>query len=240
MTRRLLLPGLLVITTAWACRPGAAATADSQDAHDAAPARVEVDSARAAAMSRREPGALATVAAAPVHGRTGPDGRPFEVALRTPDTRAGHARSFGRRALQVQLRTRSPNLTSYPCSSCHTGERLVLADERIPDAHASLQVVHPAETGASCGTCHSPDDVEQLALKNGERASLDHVYRVCAQCHFAQADAWAAGAHGKRLDGWQGRRVVMGCADCHDPHAPALEVRMPFRPPRLHRIRSEP
>jgi hypothetical protein len=80
--------------------------------------------------------------------------------------------------------------------------------------------------------------VELLVLENGKRATLDENYRLCADCHFAQVDAWAHGAHGKRLDGWQGRRVVMGCADCHDPHQPALERRIPFRAPQIERTRS--
>jgi hypothetical protein len=28
--------------------------------------------------------------------------------------------------------------------------------------------------------------------------------------------------------GWSGRRVVVGCADCHDPHRPATETRPPM------------
>jgi hypothetical protein len=77
--------------------------------------------------------------------------------------------------------------------------------------------------------------VELLALKSGERVTLDHTYRLCAQCHYKVAESWAGGAHGKRLDGWQGRRVVMGCADCHDPHRPAIGSRIPFRAPQLER-----
>jgi len=50
-----------------------------------------------------------------------------------------------------------------------------------------------------------------------------------------QAEAWAGGGHGKRLDGWEGRRVVMACADCHDPHNPAVQTRIPFRAPQLER-----
>ncbi len=211
--------------------PGHAADAAAADAGHGPPPAVPMDTT----LLRREPGALAGVEAAPVTGRTGPGGRPFEVALRTRETQRGHVRRFGTIALPLQLRTRAPDLNQYPCTSCHAGRSLVLRDERTPDAHADLRVVHPDETGATCSTCHSPDNVDELALRSGERASLDHAYRVCAQCHFDQVDGWAAGAHGKRLDGWQGRRVVMTCADCHDPHAPALQPRTPFRPPRLHR-----
>lgn len=195
-------------------------------------------SAHALPRASLEPGALRTVASAPVVGFRGPGGAPFEVAIRTADRSLEHVRLFGRRELQLALRTRSPAVSQYPCTSCHLGRRIDMADERIADAHQDIRPVHPARVGATCATCHAPDDVELLALKSGERATLAHTYRLCAQCHFEQAEAWAGGGHGKRLDGWQGRRVVMGCADCHEPHDPTLERRVPFRAPRLERTRS--
>jgi hypothetical protein len=185
-----------------------------------------------------EPGVLKTVTATLVVGRTGPGGEPFEVSLRTPGAPAGHSRRFGRQDLATALRLRSPDLSQYPCTACHTGAQLTPGAARIHDAHPDITSRHPAETGAACRSCHAPADVELLTLQSGDVATLDHAYRLCAQCHFREADAWAAGAHGKRLDGWQGRRVVMNCTDCHDPHEPALEPRMPFRPPRLHRSRQ--
>lgn len=184
------------------------------------------------------PGAVATVPAAPVDLWRGPGARPFEVALRTGDPASAMSRRFGRITLRTSLRSRAADLGQYPCTSCHLGRRIVLADDRVADAHQNIEVSHPRQTGGTCSTCHSADNVELLTLKSGERASLDHTYRLCAQCHFSQAEAWAAGAHGKRLDGWQGRRVLMGCADCHDPHHPALEPRVPFRGPRIERIKG--
>jgi hypothetical protein len=177
--------------------------------------------------ARLGPGALATVEAAPVERWKGPGDQSFEVAGRTSQPEAGHSRRFGSITLQTALRSRP--LGQYPCTSCHLGRKVVMADRRIADAHGDIQPVHPAETGAVCSTCHAADNVELLPLKEGGRASLDQGYRRCAQCH------WAAGAHGKRLDGWDGRRVVMGCGDCHDPHRPAVESRVPFRPPQLQR-----
>jgi hypothetical protein len=182
------------------------------------------------------PGALATVQAAPVEHWKGPGDHAFEVAGRTSEPEAGHSRRFGSITLQTALRSRP--LGQYPCTSCHLGRKVVMADRRIADAHDDIQPVHPAATGAVCSTCHAPDNVALLPLKEGGRASLDQGYRQCAQCHFQQVDAWAGGAHGKRLDGWDGRRVVMGCGDCHDPHKPAIEPRVPFRPPQLERTRG--
>jgi hypothetical protein len=185
-----------------------------------------------------QPGALGGVTAASVEHWRGPGGEPFEVTLRTTDPATALARRFGSITMNTALRERSPDLGQYPCASCHLGRRIVMADDRIGDAHRNITSVHPVQTGGTCSTCHSPDNVEMLALKSGESATLDHTYRLCAQCHFSQAEAWAGGAHGKRLDGWQGRRVVMGCADCHDPHKPGLEPRIPFRAPQIERPRG--
>ncbi len=113
-----------------------------------------------------------------------------------------------------------------------------MANQRIGDAHHNIQPVHPDQTGAVCSTCHAAENVELLVLRSGDRAPLDESYRLCGQCHFVQADAWAGGGHGKRLDGWRGRRVVMACPDCHDPHQPAIPSRIPFRAPQLERTGS--
>jgi hypothetical protein len=173
------------------------------------------------------------VATVPAVGWAGPGGGAIEVARRTADPYAAHSRRFGTVTLPIALRNERRTVSQFPCTSCHLGRAMRLADDRVADAHANIAAVHPTETGGVCSTCHAPDDVELLTLKRGERATLDHAYRLCAQCHVGQVEAWAGGAHGKRLDGWQGRRVLMGCADCHDPHNPALESRIPYPGPQL-------
>lgn len=203
---------------------GGSEGADAEDAHD--------DDAERAGFLAGTPITLAAVAGDTVVGRVGPDGRPFEVALRTP-AKLGHDRIFGRRTFGIALR--EEELAHYPCSSCHLPGRPVVQPVRIEDAHQNIQPVHPEETGAQCMTCHAVDDPQLLALENGERVTLDHAYRLCAQCHFTQVEDWAGGAHGKRLDAWRGRRVVMGCAECHDPHRPSLAPRLPFPGPRIPR-----
>lgn len=176
------------------------------------------------------PPLLAGVNADTVQGWTGPGGKPFEVTRRTGAD--GHSyRMFGTRTLPLPLRTPPGVLTQYPCSSCHQGARL--ASGRESARHNNIDAVHPSSTRGACTTCHTAGAVDRLALPLGERATLDQPYRLCAQCHSTQVAAWAAGMHGKRMDGWGGRRVVMNCTDCHDPHAPHTESRIPFPGARL-------
>ena len=200
--------------------------------------RVTIDSATAAKRAAMEPGMLAAVRTAPVKDFTGPGGKPFEVALRSAVPETGHARQFGRIALSISLRDHSASLSQYPCTSCHAGAAVTMAAQRVKDAHQNIRPVHPHRVGVACGTCHAPENVEQLVLRRGARVTMDESYRLCAECHVKQADAWAGGGHGKRLDGWEGRRVVMTCADCHDPHDPAVRKRVPFRAPQIERKRS--
>lgn len=235
LTRQWAAPALVAACLVAAC---AVPAAPGEDTHGAAAPAWDTRQDRSAVAEPRhdlEPGALGTVRAAPVDGWTGPGGQPFEVALRTTDVESGHARRFGTITMRTTLRGDAPDMVQYPCTSCHLGRTVAMADTRIGDAHQNIQPVHPALLGATCSTCHSADAVDMLALKTAERVGLDHSYRLCAQCHFQQAEDWAAGAHGKRLDGWQGRRVVMGCTDCHDPHQPALQPRLPYPAPTIRR-----
>jgi hypothetical protein len=179
-----------------------------------------------------QPGVLTDVDAAIVQGRVGPGGKPFEVTLRTTG-RPGHDRRYGQLSLPTALR--SAGLDKYPCTSCHIPGQVAVRADRTDDGHQNIQPLHPNETGASCATCHSARNVDRLVLQSGETATMDEPYRLCAQCHSPQVTAWAAGAHGKRLDGWHGRRVVMNCTDCHDPHRPMTQHREPFPGPILPR-----
>lgn len=155
------------------------------------------------------PLALATVPAAPAEGMTGPGGSTFSVALR------------------------STELDQYPCTSCHEGATPV--GERGEEEHADVQPVHPQALAESCEVCHEPTNPGLLGLMTGETVHIDQAYRLCAQCHFEQGEAWAGGAHGKRMLGWRGNRVVTSCTGCHDPHRPLFEKRIPFRGPNIPR-----
>ncbi len=160
------------------------------------------------------PPMLATVRAAPAVGFEGPGGTPFEVALRTPD------------------------IASYPCASCHTTP--VRPGRAGADEHADVEPVHPSIAQGGCVVCHAADDPSRLVLHSGERVGLDEAYRLCSECHFEEARAWAGGAHGKRLVAWRGRRVVMNCTGCHNPHEPSFGQRIPFPGPKIPRTGRQP
>jgi len=146
-------------------------------------------------------------------GFTGPGERPFQVARRTSA------------------------ISQYPCAACH--DRAVEQPSATEPAsmqwsHLDVSIVHA--DALRCATCHRYEGLDQLRLIDaGTPINFDHSYLVCAQCHSSQARDWAGGAHGKRLGGWQGERVVETCTGCHDPHQPAFETRMPLLSPRVPR-----
>jgi len=182
------------------------------------------------------PDALEGIPVEPVKGRTGPGGDTFYVALRTRRAEQHLNRQIGTANFRLGLRINDPDLTQYPCTSCHHGQNVVVGGARdTAEIHHNIRAVHPAETGADCATCHSQDDVSRLRLEKGGTASLNHAYRLCAQCHESQVKSWANGAHGKRLVGWRGRRVVMNCTDCHNPHDPHTQKRLPYPGPEVPR-----
>ena len=200
------------------------------------PASAMPDSAAMASAPRvdpPEPQLMRTLVAVSVVGFTGPGGKPFEVASRMSPADANLHRQIGMKTFALPLRRSAAALTQYPCSTCHQGTT-VTARRNVP-AHDNIRPVHPHFANGACTTCHVGSSVDQLVLPGGGTATLDQSYRLCAQCHASQVTAWAGGGHGKRLVSWGGRRVVMACTACHDPHRPALEARLPFPGPRIRR-----
>lgn len=133
------------------------------------------------------------------------------------------------------VHTREGAMVQYPCSTCHEQALAKVSQDATERrwAHRDIQPTHPQRS--NCQTCHNYDNLQTLKLEDGSTVGFDQAYRLCARCHFEQARDWAGGAHGKRLGGWRGARVVMNCTDCHNPHAPAFAPRMPMAGPRVPR-----
>lgn len=120
---------------------------------------------------------------------------------------------------------RRPEIRQYPCAECHAAQGPAKGDRR---AHFGLDLVHADPSVMECATCHGDGmKSNSLATLAGKPVPFELSFQVCSQCHFQQARDVIGGAHGKRLLGWQGPRIIQNCAACHNPHAPALPSRWP-------------
>ena len=157
---------------------------------------------------------LKTIAYVPAEKVTGPNGRPFFV------------------------KTRTDQIVQYPCSSCHEESKPLAPNNESASSqsmHVDIELVHASPDSMDCLTCHSADAPGTLHTLNGKPIAIDHAYQLCSQCHFEQGNDWAGGAHGKRLAGWKGKRVINNCTECHDPHSPAFAARIPELGPLIPR-----
>ncbi len=127
------------------------------------------------------------------------------------------------------VRERSSQIQSFPCSSCHDKALDQLQQVRIKKAHWDIKLLHTQSDMMTCTTCHSDNNMDDLNSISGKKMSIDHSYKLCAQCHSTQYKDWQGGAHGKRLGGWTPPRVIYTCVDCHNPHKPSFETRWPAR-----------
>jgi hypothetical protein len=125
---------------------------------------------------------------------------------------------------------RSEKMEKLPCGRCHSEPLARIVNRQASEprkAHWSIELRHAKESVMNCATCHGQETMTELRTLNGAPVHFDHSYQVCAQCHSRQAADWSGGAHGKRAGGWAPPRVIFNCAECHDPHKPALEKRWP-------------
>jgi len=123
---------------------------------------------------------------------------------------------------------RKDKIERFKCSQCHNNKdvKVVKAAEM---AHGDIILDHGGdERPFSCFTCHKKDERDFLVTEEGLKVDMDHIYQMCAQCHFRQKKDWVGGAHGKRVFYWAGKRVVKNCTSCHDPHSPRFEKRWPI------------
>jgi hypothetical protein len=138
-----------------------------------------------------------------------PDSPPFEVVPRVKDT------------------------DMHPCSDCHEWAESDPTPRLLDEPHDNFRLKHGLHGKGKfwCFTCHFLEGDGGLRTLEGDRLPFDQAYIVCSQCHSQEARDWAFGAHGKRIDNWQGPRRILNCTVCHYQHTPAIDPRAP-RPPR--------
>ncbi len=131
------------------------------------------------------------------------------------------------------VEARKEKIGRFQCSQCH-GNQLARIDQAVELAHGDIVNRHGAENKRlACKTCHDDQDRNFLTSAAGEKIDFDHGYQLCGQCHFRQKQDWIGGAHGKRIGYWAGKRTLLNCTACHNPHAPKFAKRWPttFSPP---------
>ena len=119
----------------------------------------------------------------------------------------------------------------FPCTGCHDekAQKTNLRQRLLEDMHDNILLDH---LGASawCFTCHDPRSRNQLHLGNGERVDFTVSYRLCAQCHDAETQAWRTGRHPSTPRTQGGQEALPLCVRCHNPHSPRMKTIKPATP----------
>ncbi len=118
----------------------------------------------------------------------------------------------------------------FPCSECHSEMEVNREPRQLEDFHDDIILDHgPADRW--CLDCHNADDRDVLRLVNGTLIPFDESYRLCGQCHGTIFRDWRNGIHGQRRGYWNGRKSLLLCAHCHNPHSPRFQAIKPLPPP---------
>lgn len=125
---------------------------------------------------------------------------------------------------------RKSEITSYSCLECHSKSLdQMQVDKSTKKAHWDVKLNHADSKTMNCITCHDGNNMNALHSITGEEIDFNRSYMLCSQCHSKQFEDWKGGAHGKRIGGWAPPRASMTCVNCHNPHKPHFESRMPAR-----------
>lgn len=127
-----------------------------------------------------------------------------------------------------------PETERKDCVRCHKPGMGPYRDEALPagrDAHWDVALHHAGDM--ECFSCHKKEDPSKLVSVVDKDATLETAYLHCGSCHKNQLASWLGGAHGKRVTGWNGVRIIKNCTVCHNPHAPARGTTLPVAQPTI-------
>jgi hypothetical protein len=138
-------------------------------------------------------------------------------------------------AFRVITRKKDPDM--HPCGDCHDDAESDFTPRELAEPHDNFKLEHGLHGRGEfwCFTCHRVKGAGGLKTLEKDKLGFDEAYVVCAQCHSQEARDWTFGAHGKRVEGWQGERTLLSCTVCHFQHRPAVPAREPLGPPPMRR-----
>ena len=136
----------------------------------------------------------------------------------------------------------------YPCQACHrndargvnslleSGKSFLGQYIHLPNPkprilvrmHRDIHLKHAKWMW--CLNCHDLEKRNFLKLITGEAISFEQSYRLCGECHGTIYSDWKIGIHGRRVGQWNGKKLYLLCAHCHDPHQPRFR-KLPALPP---------
>ncbi len=122
----------------------------------------------------------------------------------------------------------------WPCSDCHDPGDFDGTPRVLGEDHEGFEL-HHGDGRFWCFGCHNPDDRDTLRDIAGRKVPYEKSWLLCGQCHEDKFRDFLHGAHGKRLQAWKGKRLLLHCVECHNPHDPAIKPRMPWRAPKVRR-----
>lgn len=139
-------------------------------------------------------------------------------------------------APEFTVLSRKDHLGHFPCEQCH---QFMEPNPKVRE----LSSPHPVklkhgEGRLWCLVCHHSEDRNTLRTQLNEKVDFNDAHIVCGGCHAKIHKDWYYGAHGKRVGNWQGKRELLNCTQCHNPHEPIIKSRKP-KPPPLVRIGLE-
>jgi hypothetical protein len=139
----------------------------------------------------------------------------------------------------------------FPCQACHRSDARGVSSQlekgksflgkyiRTPDPRPRILVRMHTDVSLKhaewhwCLNCHSTYERNSLHLITGENISFEQSYRLCGQCHGTIYRDWKIGIHGRRVGQWNGKKLYLLCAHCHDPHKPRFRKLPGKKPPRF-------
>lgn len=154
-------------------------------------------------------------------------------------------RKFWERKKIVQIRKpdfpafavppRKEELEFFPCMDCHEDDNINIPVERtLTEEHESIVLDHGGGR-FWCLTCHNLKNMDVFRSMKEEPIDFNRPYLLCGQCHSPRQKDWYFGGHGKRIGTWSGKKILLSCTECHNPHSPSIKPRPPDPPPKRHK-----